>query len=236
MLAFPLLLGLLLRPGWPSLLLGCAALAGFLARPALRRVLNGQRDGGAQARALALFGTLAGSFLGAVLWLSGPGFLIPVLAVLPLLGFALWADARRAVRSFPVELSAQGAFAGLASAMVVAGGGSFQASGVVWLFTLLVGGANLAHVRRMLGHARQLEPGELSRRLLLVHALHLLLLGASLGLLAPRGWAGLLWTGWVLLLYLRAVVPYRALPARVLGWREGGLSILGIFLLWRALL
>lgn len=236
MLGFPLVLGLLLRPGLPSLLLGWAALAGFLGRPALRRVLNGQWEGGAQVRALALFGAMAMSLLGAVLWLSGPRFLIPVLGVLPLVVFALWADSRRAVRSFPVELSAQGAFAGLAAAMVVAGGGTLREGGLAWLFTLLVGGANLAHVRRMLGHARQLDHRELQRRLLLAHGLHLLLLGASVGLLALRGGAGLLWTAWVLGLYLRAVLPYRPLPARTLGWREGGLSVLGLVLLWRALL
>ena len=69
-----------------------------------------------------------------------------------------------------------------------------------------------------------------------VHLLHLLLIGTSAWLLAPRGPAGVLWTGWTGLLYLRALRPYRPLPARSLGWREGGLSVAGALLLWRALL
>lgn len=43
------------------------------------------------------------------------------------------------------------------------------------------------------------------------------------------------WTGWTLLLYSRALLPYRPIPARTLGWREGGLSAVGLVLLWRAL-
>jgi hypothetical protein len=185
---------------------------------------------------LVLLGGLALLGSATTLTISGPQFLIPALAVTPLLVLALWADARRAVRSFPVEWSAQGAFGGLAAAMVVAGGGSLRESAWAWLFTVLVGGANLAHVRRLLGHGRQLDMTELRRRSLIVHALHLLLLAASLALLAPRGLAGRLWVGWTLLLYLRALAPWRPLPARTLGWREGGLSVLTLALLWRALL
>lgn len=236
MLGFPMALGFLLRPGLPSLLLALAALAAFLARPPLRRMLNGQGDGGAQARALALLIALAPLGSTSVLLISGPRFLIPALAVSPLLVLALWADAQRTVRSFPVEWSAQGAFGGLAAAMVVAGGGTPLEGTLAWLFTLLVGGANLAHVRRLLGHARQLDGPELRRRLRIVHALHLLLVAASIALLAPRGLAGRLWGGWTLLLYLRALAPFRPLPARTLGWREGGLSVLTLALLWRALL
>jgi hypothetical protein len=236
MLGFPLALGLLLRPGLPSLLLALAAMAAFLARPPLRRVLNGQRDGGVQIRALVLFGGLALALSALTLLISGPRFLIPALAVSPLVVVALWADAKRAVRSFPVELSAQGAFAGLAAAMVTAGGGTLLEGGRAWLFTLLVGGANLAHVRRMLGHARQMATGELNRRLWLVHGLHLLLLAASVALLARHGWSGPAWIAWTLLLYGRALLPYHPLPARILGWREGGLSVLGLLVLWRALI
>jgi len=72
--------------------------------------------------------------------------------------------------------------------------------------------------------------------MIIVHALHILLLGSSALLLATRGLAGLLWIGWTALLYLRALAPYRPLPARTLGWREGGLSVIGLALLWRALL
>jgi hypothetical protein len=235
MLGFPLVLGLLLWPGLPSLLLALAALAAFLGRPPLRRVLNGQRDGGTQVRALCLFEGLAFALAATVFLLSGPRFLIPAAAVSPLVLLALGADSRRAVRSFPVELAAQGAFAGLAAAMVVAGGGTLQQGGQVWLFTLLVGGANLAHVRRMLGHARHLAIAELKQRLWIVHGLHGLLLATSLVVLARHGWSGRLWIGWCVLLYARALAPYQPLPARTLGWREGGLSVLGLLILWRAL-
>jgi hypothetical protein len=218
-----------------GLCLGLAALAFFLSRPSLRRVLTGQRDP-LQIRALLLFGVLAGGFGVLALLISGPRFLIPLACVAPLVLLALRADLQRAVRSLAVELAAQAAFAGLAAAIFVAGGGPFAEAGRAWLLVTLVGGANLAHVRRLLGHAHKLAKAELDRRRIPVHVLHLLLIGTSALLLAPRGTAGLVWTGWTGLLYLRALVPYRPLPARTLGWREGGLSVLGLLLLWRALL
>jgi hypothetical protein len=234
MLGFPLVLGLLLRPSLAGLCLGLAALAFFIGRPPLRRVLNGQRDP-AQFRALLLFGGLAAGFGAVALLLSGPRFLIPLACVTPLIFLALRADLQRAVRSLMVELSAQGAFAGLAATMLVAGGSPLFEAGRAWLFVTLVGGANLAHVRRFLGQAHGLEATELTRRMVPVHVLHALLLGASTFLLAPRGPAGGIWTGWTALLYLRALAPYRPIPARTLGWREGGLSVFGLVLLWRAL-
>lgn len=235
MLGFPLVLGLLLRPSLAGLCLGLAALSFFLGRPPLRRVLNGQKDP-AQFRALILFSGLAMGFGMAALLVSGPRFLIPLACVTPLIFLALRADLQRAVRSLTVELAAQGAFAGLAATMLVAGGSSPFEAGRAWLFITLVGGANLAHVRRFLGHAHGLEAAELKRRRLPVHVLHLLLLVASAFLLSPRGLAGMVWTGWTVLLYLRALAPHRPIPARTLGWREGGLSVVGLLLLWRALL
>jgi len=235
MLGFPLVLGLLLRPTAAGACLALAALSLFLARPPLRRVLTRQREG-AQLRALALFTGLAGLFGGAALGLAGPRFLLPLAAVAPLIFLALRADAQRSVRSLPVELTAQGAFAGLAAAMVTAGGASLAAAGRTWLLAALMGGANLAHVRRLLGHAHALPEAELRQRMLAVHALHLLLLAASVSFLAPRGPAGLLWTAWAVLLYARALRSWRPQAARSLGWREGALSALGLLLLWRALI
>ncbi|MCM2250184.1 MAG: YwiC-like family protein [Geothrix sp.] len=233
MLGFPMVLGLLVRPGLPGLLLALAALAVFLARPPLRRVLGGQRDP-LQRRALALFSGLAMLLGAGALALAGPRLLMPAALTMPLAAFALRADAARAVRSLAVELVAQGAFAGLAAVILVAGGASFAQAGLAWLLATLLGGANLAHVRRLLGHAHGLPAEELRRRWLPVHLLHLALLAASILLLA-RNAPGLAWTGWTALLYLRAALPYRPLPARTLGWREGGLSAVGLLLLWRAL-
>jgi hypothetical protein len=234
MLGFPLVLGLLVRPSAAGALLGLAALAFFLARPPLRRVLSGQKDP-LQRRALGLFAGLSALLgLGALL-LAGPRFLAPLALTAPLVFLALRADLARAVRTLPVELTAQTAFAGLAAVILVAGGATFPQAGRTWLLAALVGCANLAHVRRLLGHAHGEDAAELRRRWLPVHLLHLALLGASAVLLLPRGWPGWTWTGWTVLLYLRAGLPYRPLPARTLGWREGGLSVLGLLLLGWAL-
>jgi hypothetical protein len=235
MLAFPVLLGLLLHPSVAGACLALAALAVFLARPPLRRVATGQRDP-AQRRALALLGCLAVGLGLAALALAGPRFLLPLALSAPLLLIALRADFGRAVRSLPVELTAQAAFGALAPAILLAGGGGLRQGGAAWLLATLVGGANLAHVRRFLGHAHGLPVAELRRRARPVHLLHLALVLASALLTAPRGLAGAVWTGWTLLLYLRAVLPYRPLPARTLGWREGFLSLGGLLVLWRALL
>jgi hypothetical protein len=235
MLGFPMVLGLLLKPSLAGLFLGLAALFFFLSRPALRRVLNGQRDS-AQQRALLLLVSLSGVFGIATWHFSDFKFLIPLACVAPLVFLALRADLDRVVRSLFVEMAAQGAFAGLAAAMLVASGDSLPSALRVWWFVTLVGAANLAHVRRFLGQAHGMAAAELQRRRIPVHVLHVLLLGSSLALLATRNLAGSLWTGWTVLLYLRALAPYRPTPARRLGWREGGLSVIGLLLLWRALL
>ncbi|MBK8789790.1 MAG: YwiC-like family protein [Holophagaceae bacterium] len=235
MLGFPLVLGLLLRPSLAGLCLGLAALAFFLSRPPLRRVLQGQRDP-AQIRALLLLGALAIAFGLLALAMAGARFLIPLACVGPLAFLALRADLTRTTRSLAVEMAAQGAFAGLAAAMLVAGGDPLSGALRAWWFVTLVGSANLAHVRRWLGHAHGLVAAELRHRLVIVHLLHALLVGTSALLLASRGLAGILWTAWTALLYLRALAPYRLVPARTLGWREGGLSVIGLALLWRALL
>ena len=234
MLAFPALLGLLLRPSWAGLCLDLAALAVFFARPPLRRVATGPRDP-AQRRALALLGALALGLAAGALALGGPRFLMPVVLSAPLVLIALRADFSRAVRSLPVELTAQAAFGALAPALVLAGGGPLRQGAVAWLLAALVGGANLAHVRRFLGRVHGLPAEELRRRALPVHLLHLSLLAASALLAAPRGVAGLAWTGWTALLYLRPLWPYRPLPARILGWREGFLSLGGLLVLAWAL-
>jgi hypothetical protein len=124
----------------------------------------------------------------------------------------------------------------LAAALLLAGGDTPSSAGCAWLFATLVGSANLAHVRRILGHAHRLEALELARRMAPVHILHLLLIGCSAFFLAARNLPGALWTGWTCLLYLRALAPYKPIPARTLGWREGGLSVVGLLFLWRALL
>ncbi len=234
MLGFPALLGLGLRPTPAGLCLVLAALAAFLARPPLRRVATGQRDP-RQFRALILLAALALGLAAGALLLVGPRFLLPVLISSPLVLFALRADAQRAARALPVELAAQAAFGALAAALILAGGGGLARGATAWLFSALVGGANLAHVRRFLGRAHGLPAAALRRRAVPVHVLHLLLLAASGALLARRGPAGLLWTAWTGLLYLRALRPYRPLPARVLGWREGVLGLGGLLLLWGAL-
>ena len=234
MLGFPLALGWLLRPSLAGGCLALAALAAFLGRPPLRRFLNQQKDP-AQLRALLLLGAAAAALGILTGGLSNGRFLIPLACVSPLALFALRADLERATRTLAVELAAQAFFAGLAAALVLAGGGTPAQAGLAWLFATFLGGANLAHVRRVLGQAHQLDALELSRRGVLVHGLHLLLCGLSAVLLAPRGLPGLLWTGWTLLLYGRALRPYRPMPARTLGWREGGLSAAGLVLLWWAL-
>jgi hypothetical protein len=234
MLGFPLALGLLLRPSLAGACLGLAALTFFLARPTLRRVLNGQRDA-AMVRLLTLLGGTAAALGCAALYFSDSRLLIPLSLLAPLVLFALRADLARAVRSLAVEMAAQAAFAGLAAALLLAGGDTPGAAARAWLFAALVGSANLAHVRRLLGQAHGLPAPELARRRRPVHALHLLLLGCSVLFLGARNLPGALWTGWTALLYLRALAPYRPIPARTLGWREGGLSVLGLLLLWRAL-
>ena len=234
MLGFPIVLGGLLRPSLAGVCLGLAALFLFLGRPALRRLLNQPKDP-AQLRALVLIGGIAGIFGILTFLLSDVRFLIPLACVAPLALFALRADVERAVRTLTVELAAQAAFSGLAAALVVAGGGTLPQAGRAWLFATLLGSANLAHVRRFLGHAHHLADRELGRRRVVVHVFHLLLSVMSVALLAAGGLPGRLWIGWTLLLYARALRPYRPIPARTLGWREGGLSVVGLVLLWRAL-
>ena len=234
MLGLPMALGLLLRPRPAGAALALGTLALFLARTTFRRVFTGQRDG-AQARALVLFLGTGALLLALAVALGGPGALVPLLLAAPLAAVALRADLQRAVRSLAVEFAAQAAFGALAAALVLAGGGDPAQAALAWGFAALVGCANLAHVRRLLGHAHGLPEADLRQRRVPVHALHFLLVAASCALATRPGWAPRAWAAWTALLYLRALVPYRPLPARTLGWREGGLSAIGLLLLWRAL-
>jgi hypothetical protein len=231
---FSVVLGLLLRPSLAGLGLSLAALSLFLGRTVLWRHIHGPSDP-AQIRALLLLGSIAAALGISTFFISDPIFLLPLTCVTPLALFALRADLGRTARTLTVELAAQATFSGLTAALVVAGGGTLPEAGRTWLFATLLGGANLAHVRHSLGCAHHLDPQELRRRMAPVHLLHALLAGLSMVLLATRGLAGILWTTWSLLLYLRALLPYRPMAARTLGWREGGLSVIGLVLLWRAL-
>ncbi len=124
----PLLLGLLLAPGLPTLGLFLFGLFGFLARHPLKLLYQDLRRGKRFPRtnlalkvagvylALALFG-----FLLTALTARGP-FLLPLLLALPLGAYMAWADAQNRARDLFPELGAALFMASLAPAGALAGG------------------------------------------------------------------------------------------------------------------
>lgn len=124
-LAFePLVLGLLVAPSAPGLLLAGALSAGFFARRPLRLATleRSEAKRSAALRALALCGVLGGVAFVAALALAGTSWLGWLLPVLAAGGVFAYFDARGAGREESAELAGAAAFALTPCAIGVLGG------------------------------------------------------------------------------------------------------------------
>ena len=156
----PVLLGLLVEPGAAGALLGAAALLTFLIRTPVKVVLVDRRRGRrlertALAERVAAVESvlLIGSVVGAVL-LADAAFWAPFVLAAPLVAVELWFDARSRSRRLVPELAGATAMGSVASAIVLAGGGSAEIAAGVWLLIAARVLASVPFVRLQLRRAK----------------------------------------------------------------------------------
>lgn len=229
----PVVLGLLVAPSWPGLLVALGAFAAFLAYRPLKVAYGDLRRGKRYPRtALALrfaagFGVAAGAVLAAAVSLAGGGWLLPFALAAPL-GTVFVVYDLRPGRSWEAEVSAPVAFASTAAAVALAG--QWPVAPALGLWAVMAGRAlpSVLYVRARL----HLERGEPAARGLAVGA-HLAAV-AGAGALAGAGLLPWLAVLALLLLLARAALglsPFRRrVPPRVIGFSEIGWGVVTVLL------
>lgn len=131
-LAFePLLLGALVVPSRPGLMLALAVMAGFFTRRPLKLAVTLPASDGRRARTLGwtiLFSVIAVAGLGGAAYLGSGRALWPLLLCVPFGATFLWFDLRREMREAEAELSGSAAFALVPAAMATLAGWSATAA------------------------------------------------------------------------------------------------------------
>ncbi len=224
----PILLGLLLFPGPPTLGLALLGLFGFLARHPLKLIYQDLRKGKRYPRThlalrvsgvyltLALLGFLLTAFTA-----QGP-FLLPLLLALPLGAFMLWADTQNRSRDLFPEIAAALAMASLAPAGVLAGGlGPGMALGS-FLVLALRDVAALYYARTQVLRARGMRPKRYPAYIALWSSAGLALFLQGQGLLPLAASLVLL----LLALYGSLALLRPPVEARIIGWTQMGFGLL----------
>ncbi|MET1001935.1 MAG: YwiC-like family protein [Acidimicrobiia bacterium] len=158
--AEPVLLGLLVAPSWPGLLLAVAAFVAFMARSPLKIVLVDRwrrrrlrrtrlaaRIAIAELAALVALATAAGVFAG---W----AWAAPAALALPLVGIELWFDMRSRSRRLLPEVCGAVGIASVAASIVLAGGDGAQLAAALWLLLAARAIASIPFVRVQIGRLR----------------------------------------------------------------------------------
>jgi hypothetical protein len=138
-LAEPALLGLLVAPAWPGLLLVISATAGLLAQHPLSLVLADRRRGRVFPRTRLARAFLAGycgvallALATAVVWLGRVDLLLPALLAAPLALVQLRYDAHNRGRALLPELAGASAVGALAAVVAMAGGWPLAPALLLW--------------------------------------------------------------------------------------------------------
>ncbi len=200
----PILLGLLVAFSAAGLVIGVAALAGFLARQPLRLFVMDRRRGKRYPRtalaerafaACALVGALA---LAAGAWLSPHAFLLPLGLAAPLAALSLALDLGRRTREAAAELSGALALGSTAAAIALAGGWGTGPALALWAILAARTLPTVLYVRARL----RLDRGEAAGTAgaIAAHAVAVALVAG----LASRGLAPWMAAGAMTLLALRA--------------------------------
>ncbi|WP_243030373.1 YwiC-like family protein [Thermus altitudinis] len=224
----PILLGLLLSPGPPTLGLALLGLFGFLARHPLKLIYQDLRKGKRYPRThlalrvsgvyltLALLGFLLTAFTA-----QGP-FLLPLLLALPLGAFMLWADTQNRSRDLFPEIAAALAMASLAPAGVLAGGLGPEMALGSFLVLALRDVAALYYARTQVLRARGMRPKRYPAYIALWSSAGLALFLQGQGLLPLAASLVLL----LLALYGSLALLRPPVEARIIGWTQMGFGLL----------
>lgn len=182
----PVVLGVAVAPSPASLLVGCAATAGFLAHRPWKLWRGDRRRGRSYPRtvlarrfALTLGSLAVGSLVGA-LALGGVSLLLPLILAAPAAGAYLWYD-RRPGRSWQAELAAPAAVASVSGSAALASGWGVAPGLALWGLAAARSLPAVLYVRERL---RLQRTGEARRAL--VWAAHLVALIAITGLVGAE--------------------------------------------------
>jgi hypothetical protein len=221
----PVVLGLLLAPGFGGLAMGIAAFAAFLLHQPLKIVLKDTRAGrsvprtaAAQRFVLIYGGTLAAA--GIIVLLLMPSWIVlaPLAMSTPLIAVQLWQDSQNQGRSLLAELAGSMATGAFASSIVMLRGWELAPALLLWLALAVRGFTSVLYVRSRL----RLERGKPAMRGLAL-ASH----GAGLAILSAMAASALIpWTAPVAMAILaaRATLGLSSLrkprPPKVIGILE----------------
>lgn len=181
----PIVLGLLVAPSAPGLLLGTGMFFAFLARHPLKLTLSDRRRGKRLARTplaerFALIYTAASIVgFGLAVALSSAGILLPLLAAAPLFALQAYFDATNQARAATAELIGVVALAASAASITLAGGWSLTPALALWGLLIARGLPSILYVRARL----RLERGHAHDRRLPILA-HIAALIAVIGMAA----------------------------------------------------
>jgi hypothetical protein len=229
----PVVLGMLVAPGWAGVGLGMAAVMAFLARHPLTLWLSDLRRGKRYARTgLAAFvaaGYLAAGATGLLLAAgqarsaAGPwAFLWPIGAAVPLAGLRLYYDARSAGRSILPEFAGAVAMGSVAAAIVLAGDAPLTLAVGLWLVLAMRALASLYFARTQVQRARGMRVSPKAAYVAEGGALAALAVAAALGLVP---WLSVLAIG-LLLAYSVYSFGRPSVPARLVGWSQMAFGLL----------
>ncbi len=156
----PAIVGLLIAPSLAGLLLGIAAVVGFLFRTPAKVVLvdlfRSRRLPRTRLAALIAGGELAvlvALGIGIIVLAEGAWW-VPLLVAAPLVGLELWFDMRSRSRRLLPELAGSVAMGAVASSIVLAGGGEVSVALAAWLVIAVRAVASIPYARTQVQRAK----------------------------------------------------------------------------------
>ncbi|MDR7537767.1 MAG: YwiC-like family protein [Armatimonadota bacterium] len=228
----PVLLGLLVAPGWAALGLGIAAVAAFLARHPLRLWLTDRRRGaryprtGLAARIGLGFAAVSAAGLALAVGSASAPFWWPLALGALLALLQLRYDARLRGRHIVPEVSGAVAMASVAAAIALAGGRPVSVAAGLWLVLAMRAVAALFYARTQVMRARGVAASPAGAYVAEGAALVVLVASAAWGL-SP--WLSALGLG-LLGLYSTYTFARPPLPARLVGWGQMVFGLLMVLL------
>lgn len=162
----PVLLGLVVSPSWAGLGLGLAAFLAFLARTPLKIVLVDRHRNRAlertrlAQRVLVAYGLVLVVCIAIPLVRAPARSWLPLVVILPLVTVELWFDMRSRGRRLVPELAGAIGIAGMAAAIVLAGGAATSIAAICWILLAARAATSIVFVRdRVAGlHGRAHRP------------------------------------------------------------------------------
>jgi hypothetical protein len=235
----PLVLALAVAPSWAGLLLALAAFTAFLAYRPLKLAVGDHRRGKRYPRTLVaqrfalIFGAAALAAVSALLLLTGPRPLMPLLAAAPLAALFVLYDLRPG-RALEAEITAPAAFGAVAAAIPLAAGWGTAESFALWAVAVGRAIPSVLYVRERLalGRGESIQPGAVLAIHLLALASVLLLAGVELlPLLSPLAFFLLALRSWWGLSRFRRPAPAKRIGILEIVW--GAVTVLMVALAYR---